>query len=96
MCEIIIHTVRLGLSRSHGNPHLSCIFEKITSPLKAFKELRYSPRGNNLDLRIYGKEGQFEADLIIPLSLLSQVSKWIQGEGLNAIEEVIVMEGARL
>jgi len=64
--------------------------------LEAVKELRYSPGGNNLNLRIYGKEGQFEADLIIPLSLLSQVSKWIRGEGLNAVEEVIIMEGVRL
>ncbi len=96
MCEIIIHTVRLSLSRSHGNPHLSCIFEQIVPPLEALKKLRYSPGGNNLDLRIYGKEGQFEADLIIPLSLLSPVSKWVRGEGLNAIEEVIFMEGVRL
>lgn len=96
MCEIIIHTVRLGLSRSHGNPHLSCILEQIVPPLEALKELRYSPGGNNLDLRIYGKEGQFEADLIIPLSLLSQVSKLIRREGLNAIEEVIIMEAVRL
>ena len=96
MCEIIIHTVRLGLSRRHGNPHFSCIFEQIVPPLEALKELRYSPGGNNLDLRIYGKEGQFEADLIIPLSLLSQVSRWIRGEGLNTIKEVIVMEGVRL
>jgi len=64
--------------------------------LEAVKELRYSLGGNNLNLRIYGKEGQFEADLIIPLSLLSQVSKWIRGEGLNAVEEVIIMEGVRL
>jgi hypothetical protein len=64
--------------------------------LEAVKELRYSPGGDNLNLRIYGKEGQFEADLIIPLSLLSQVSKWIRGEGLNAVEEVIIMEGVRL
>ena len=71
MRDIIIHTVRLGLCRSHRNPHLSCIFEQIVPPLEELKELRYSPRGDNLDLRIYGKEGQFEADLIIPLSLLS-------------------------
>jgi len=64
--------------------------------LEAVKELRYSLGGNSLNLRIYGKEGQFEADLIIPLSLLSQVSKWIRGEGLNAVEEVIIMEGVRL
>ena len=68
-------TVRLGLSRSYRNPHLSGIFEQVGPPLEAFKELRYSPRGNDLDLWIYGKEGQFEADLIIAFSLLSPVRK---------------------
>ena len=49
------------------------MFKQVNPALEAPKELMYSPRGNNLDLRVCRKEGQFdELDHFLSPEIINQ------------------------
>ena len=56
---VVIHAVWLGFGGCHWNPRGSGIVKQVVATLKPIAELRNSPRSNDLDLRVDGKERQF-------------------------------------
>ena len=66
--QVLVHTPRLGLGRGDGDALLGGVGEQIISALEAVVEDRVSPWGDDLDIRLQGVKGQFEADLVIALA----------------------------
>src|SRR5579871_5268708 len=56
---VVIHAVWFGFGGCDRNPCGSGVGEQVTTTLESVVELRNSPRSNDLDFRVDGKERQF-------------------------------------
>ena len=66
--KVLIHRPGLGLSGGDGNTLLLGVVEQVLTALEALVEDGVAPRGNDLDVRLEGVEGKFEANLIVTLT----------------------------
>ena len=59
MSYIVIHAVWLGFGGCHRNPCGSGVVQQGATTIESVVKLRHSPRRNDLDFRVDGKERQF-------------------------------------
>ena len=59
MSYVVVHAVWLGFRGCHWDSCCSGVVEQVAATLQPVVEPRYSPRSNDLDLRVDGKERQF-------------------------------------
>lgn len=66
--KVLIHRPGLRLSGGDGNTLLLGVVEQILAALEALVEDGVAPWGNDLDVRLEGVEGKFEANLVVTLT----------------------------
>ena len=63
--QVLVHGPGLGFGAGHGDLHLRGVVEQVVAAGEAVVEFGDAPGRDDLDGRLQGVEGQFEADLVV-------------------------------